>query len=426
MKHSRLSLSYGSLITISIIVMGLFCLSRGSFGLAIPHSIWFVVLGGALSLALFSYFKRIIKLSRMTILLVIALMLVYYNNWDFKNGIFADAYYFSIIIVLSIAAQYYSKWHKPFLIFLTVMGLFYASWTYVCAVDENIYYNVVLPFLRTLDPTAPRGNFTFGLTTHYSTNGMYLALALIVTLSVNLVLTKKDKKRLFYLFLSLLLTGGVLLSGKRGIVIVALLSFSLTYILKSRSLDRPAKLLILLSGVLLIAYIASFWIPRLSIIVDRFQNLIAEGNIASDRFDLWAEGFKGFLESPFFGNGWSWFRYHNSFGVIYHVHNCYIQWLCELGLVFAAPIYALIIFATYRAYKLYRMIITDKAKLTGNLYQDQLIRIFTTFAFMYEIYFIIFMAEGTGYYEIQSNYAYFMCIAIVEYYMRAIRNRGLR
>lgn len=420
--RKKLIITREELIALPILVMGIFCLSRGSFGLIIPHSIWFIALGGMFVMAIFNSLRGRINKTKMTILLFIALLLVFYNNWDFKMGVFADAYYYCIIIILAIVSQKYSKWHKSLLSLIIILGIFYAAWTYACGINENIYYNIALPFLRSIDKTAPRGNSTFGITTHYSTNGMYLALALIVTLSINLVQKKTDKYRVLFLLLSVFLMGGVLLSGKRGIVIVAILAFSLTYVLRSRNLGKSAKLLIVLSSALLIAYIASFWLPALRIIVERFETQIELGNVASDRFDLWNEGFRGFLNSPAIGNGWDWFRYHNSFGVIYHVHNCYIQWICELGMLLSLPLYIMVFFSFYRVYKLYRIVITDrKTALSANLLVNAVI----TFSFMYEIYFLIFMFEGTGYYEIQSSFVYFMCISMVEYYHRILKTLSI-
>lgn len=53
--------------------------------------------------------------------------------------------------------------------------------------------------------------------------------------------------------------------------------------------------------------------------------------LTSGRLDLWKKALELFSEKPAFGIGWEQFMNHNTYE--HDVHNTYLQWLCEAGIV---------------------------------------------------------------------------------------------
>ncbi len=62
------------------------------------------------------------------------------------------------------------------------------------------------------------------------------------------------------------------------------------------------------------------------------ENSIPSGDVSHGRFKLWTHSIKMFKEKPLFGFGWLQFRNNSDSGEDY-VHNSYLQWLCETGVV---------------------------------------------------------------------------------------------
>ncbi len=397
------------LIKLSLLIYALFVFSRNSIGMAIPMIVWFAAVGISILLMMLVCIRRFRWVLPYDFVgpLYVALIGLLYNNQDFLHSTFVDYFVVLIPIFFSIVLKDYNGWHTFFLKILIIESAFYTFWTIISAIDANVYDSFIFPFLKRYQPGLGRGNFTCGFTTHYSTNGMYIALGTLAQMAR--VLAYRDRRiriRLFDILLLLYLLSGLLLCGKRGIILCVVMSFCTVYLFAKPRLDRPAKLLLLLFVGCLFVYIGSLWLPALLVFVERFQSQISSGDILTGRLDIWKEGWEAFLSSPLLGHGWGWFRYNNSIGAEFHVHNCYLQWLCELGIVFSLPIFWFIFSSFYKVFKAFRTTIVLNTELSA----EEAARM--TFVLMYFIYFLFFMLEGTAFYEMQCVLPFYLNIAI--------------
>ena len=90
--------------------------------------------------------------------------------------------------------------------------------------------------------------------------------------------------------------------------------------------------------------------------------------LTSGRFYLWKNAWQLFLKSPVFGIGWSSFS-ENVVTTVNNVHNCYLQFLCETGIVgFAAIVLPMFITlaGSIKWLKLWVRKIKEKEFLSGN------------------------------------------------------------
>ena len=72
--------------------------------------------------------------------------------------------------------------------------------------------------------------------------------------------------------------------------------------------------------------------------MDRYDAFFGEeiteqtaNQLTSGRTELWEKAWELFKEKPIFGIGWEQFMNNNTFN--HEVHNTYLQWLCESGVV---------------------------------------------------------------------------------------------
>lgn len=397
------------LIKLSLLLYALFVFSRNSVGMAIPTTIWFADIAISVFLMLIVYVKHITSQIPKLFVgpLYVALVALVYNNQDFLHSTFMDYLVILIPIFFMVALAENDSWYSFFLKILIAQSAFYTFWTVLCAINANVYDSFILTFLRTYEPGMGRGNFTCGFTTHYSTNGMYIALGTMVQLAKVLAYRERRVRiRVFDMLLLIYLLSGLLLCGKRGIILCVVIGFCAAYLFAKPKLDKPAKLLILLFAVCVFVYVGSLLLPALLVFVERFQSQISSGDILTGRIDIWKEGWGAFLSSPILGHGWGWFRYNNSIGADFHVHNCYLQWLCELGIIFSLPLFWFVFRGFYRVVKGYRKIFITNLELS----MDE--AGIMTFVLMYYVYFLFFMIEGTAFYEMQCILPFYLNIAI--------------
>ena len=408
-QHGELVMHFHS-CKLALLLFSVFAFSRGSVGLALPAPVWFA--NGFIVIALLILALRRQKkalLNYVTVFLVYILLILWgWRNQDLAHGVFAEAFYMSIIFLFGIVMQRYRDWHRMLFHILAYVGCFYSIWTIVCAIQPAVYFDFILPWLRRYEPMTGRGNYTCGFTTHYSINGMYISIGLMGTLARLLCADRNDREAFSGIKVCLVIQLiGLLLCGKRGIAICVLLAFCAAYLFSARSHGRLFKLVGVLVVLVAAFYIASFWFEPLMVIIDRFVVQIEAGDISTGRFDIWEEAWAAFLEAPVFGNGWGWFRYNNTFGTSFHAHNCYLQWLCELGILFSVPVFVAIFFFYFRSYKGIRklaMLNPGSVKTTT--------KSLAVFSFMYQTFFLGFMLEGTGFYEVQTLFMYVLCIAM--------------
>ena len=90
--------------------------------------------------------------------------------------------------------------------------------------------------------------------------------------------------------------------------------------------------------VLFLAVVLAFLLAQngfLTRYVNTIEQLLSgtgdKNDLSSDRLNLWARACSLFLQYPLTGIGWRQFTNYNTYG--HEVHNTYLQWLCETGVI---------------------------------------------------------------------------------------------
>ena len=288
--------------------------------------------------------------------------------------------------------------------------------TYIAAFFKNLYVNTILAFLDSIPGSLSKSHYLYsgfnpGLTTHYSTNGMYISTFCILFFVE--YLNNRSKKNFIKLLLSFI---ALLLVGKKGAVLFTVMSFMVTYVIinKEKISKKILNFIALSLGLILTIYIISSFIPQVTIVFDRVTHTInSGGDLLTGRGQFNSLALRLWSKNKLFGCGWGNFSNYyqiellNTFKTDYlDAHNVYLQLLCETGLVGAALIIGIMVYCYIGTLKTLR--------------NDTSNNIWVKFSFAFQTFFLLYCFSGNPLYDAQCYILYFICIGI---YLNAITNR---
>ena len=317
---------------------------------------------------------------------------------------------FTIYLILPIVVSCNSDSIDGFKKSLNIFSAEHIIFTYIPVFFRNFYKTVILPFLdsaqkESLASSHFKSGYNPGLTTHYSTNGMYLAIITIYLFSK--FLKDKSKKNLIFLILSFV---ALLLTGKRGHAVFTILTCIIMFfaINKDRMSKKVFKFSISVIAIVIFVIAVSNFIPQIMIVFERFEkSMNSGGDMLTGRGDFYDLAMKMWSENKLFGNGWGAFSnqyqiyLYRTFGVTYlDAHNVYVQLLCETGL-------AGITFIVGAMLSVLMLCIKYMGKKTE--FSKSVMFILT---FGYQIFFLLYCFSGNALYDPQCYVLYFICIGI--------------
>lgn len=244
---------------------------------------------------------------------------------------------------------------------------------------------------------------TAGFTSHYSHNGMYIALAVIVWYAY--AINKREKKYFLLLIASIV---SMLFTQKRGPLISLIIAVLLTTLIRIQGSTSKKVQRLMIGAVALFSgvYIASFLFPSLFSVFDRFSS---NDSTLSNRMYLWEYAIEMFNEKPLFGHGWG--SYAGSVDLVIdtvdvssiHAHNIYLQLLSEVGIV-GVLLFMIPMIKTFTVcFKLNRT----------NSEQDG---VEITFALCMQIFFFVYGLTGNPLYDKQMIVPYMIAVAVTLFY----------
>ena len=289
--------------------------------------------------------------------------------------------------------------------------------TYFIIIFKGIYINYMLPIISNGDIIVQKSliywakmGYNAGITSHYSTNGIYLSISSIFFLSI--FLQNKRKSNLILFLLSFI---GLILTAKRGLLVFSIMSFLILYLVISRRDEIKEKIRTFFStltlGLIALA-ICSIFIPSISNVFNRFYEGFTTGNLLSGRNEFYIAAITEWVKKPIFGHGWGYFSEYYQDKIFdlsdpaynreyLDCHNVYIQLLCETGIVGFLIIIGLMIIILHKTYKLIDYHKKNKTMLPSLL-----------FSLGYQIFFLLYCMSGNPLYDPQCYVLYFVVIGI--------------
>lgn len=205
----------------------------------------------------------------------------------------------------------------------------------------NIYFNIVkYIFTSSSFETAKyyyyNYGFISGLADHYSRNA-YFCVAGALVFAAYILAGEKHNKTLNIVGLCINIVM-IMIIGKRGHLIFLIVALAYTYLLTTQGISNKMInfiKIIIIGGIIFGVLIEM--IPDVSNVFERFISQKHNGDISTGRFELWAEAWRLFKKKPLLGWGYGYFNTHiknENLNVFFAgVHNDYLQWLCEQGVI---------------------------------------------------------------------------------------------
>ena len=317
--------------------------------------------------------KRQFSIRNYPALVCLALFLiivVFNNNTELANGagrLWIMQFGATAFAAFVIAFFPDKRWGMALLTIVSIAGLVYSLATIVLWFFPETYGPVYSYFRGLVSYEIEGKGYRAGLTTHYSTNGMYIATGLLT--AVALAITQRKKR---WVMLSAISFVALVLTTKRAHLAFSIISCLATYIvLNSNKIIQSIKHVVIVVVVALVGVgLFALLDDGILYVIKRFSLVFSDDSLGgrSGFYDLCISMW---LSNPLFGCGWG--SYTINFNqtplgirciekglVGMDAHNVYLQVLAEEGLLGFCVITGAIISSLYQMTK--RIITVNKGE----------------------------------------------------------------
>lgn len=259
-------------------------------------------------------------------------------------------------------------------------------------------------------------DYRSGLTAHYSWNGMYCALGVVIAVPLALRASRRVERTSYYTIAALLMVA-LVLTTKRGPLFIAVLAVALTMIVSLRThplssrkpVQRANAWWMVLLGAALIGFLASN--PSARMVVDRF--FLDTGNVdqlTSGRVQLWSSALELWASSPLVGVGWGGYRHTWSDGgtIVTSVsaHNVVLNLLAETGILGVSLFTLAFILALARTFTSLRLRRVKESRQGDPAVTLLLVSV------SIQLYFAMYAMIGNPLYDPPTIMAYFLGVSL--------------
>ena len=368
---------------------------------------------------------RIVKaIKPVDLLVVIMLIAIIFNNADIKNGSYINTVATLSIFLFYLVSKNDNRWMEIATNLLFYGGLFHAVASFILYLLPNVYMTYVMPLFVSFGYESTllycvRNGYAVGLTPHYSTNAMYMSVALGAAF-IRLT-DRRFKGKPIMNKINIALTAFILfvliLTGKRAHCVFALVClFAAYYVYNSdKPKNRLMKTLALIAvggiALALIVEIAPDAVP----VIRRFiyMSQLEDSSLGRNARMLLALNL--FLRNALTGIGWNGFTYYYNatFGDWLNVHNVYLQLLCEEGLLFSLAFFAFFIVSFLHAWNALKQ--SRVQKLDGI---NESLLLYSVYI---QAFFLLYSLTGNPLYDAPFLFPYIFGCAFGEYYYRKVK-----
>lgn len=242
-------------------------------------------------------------------------ILIFANELDYER-IFKYIYVGSIFIAFSVLLQFLSP--KIFYSFSKII------------MSSNVYTSVI---------NRSSTGYVTGLTREVSYAALFLFIGLLYSIFI--------KKNIVISFVWL---GILFLTGKKAQPIFAIIAICIVLYSQTKNLKKHLKILCgIIAGLLVVVVSFPLWknisfLERLVTFIENIKNGSDIIGLTSGRIVIYERAIELWRQNKWFGIGWENFRNIGAYGSSayttwfnhFDVHNCYLQILCETGIIGAA------------------------------------------------------------------------------------------
>lgn len=367
----------------------------------------------------FNFFYTRVDLMWTLSVKTILLFMIYTATTDIKSQYFM---YISGLLFLWFAKVDIDRYKLSFKL-IKIGSIIYAFGTIFHFFFTDMFHSITFPFVtnsvidRTLE-LVKLGYYPglgFGQPA-MAAGPIVLGIGII---SVNILKSTKINK--FNAVLLIILFTGLLMTGKRSILIWTIITFILIYYFveanKSKIISHIKLFLLMLFGATFLWIIFNYFesISIFERIISTIQNIIQGQDFTSGRLVLYEKAWELFLENPFFGIGWGQFIIITSGQLLSRdltVHNVYLQLLAETGIVGFGIIILTIIYVFIKTLSICKHVLKNDI--------DNKWRIGVLFSLFYQLFFLLYCITENPFYNIFYMFAYFFSVSIINSFSLSI------
>lgn len=351
--------------------------------------------------------KRFVRFDKSIDYLWLSMPVIYLVNHDSNYQML-----FIIIAICGFFARYIlRKQVETINIVLTIVLIFSiitSIITWISIINQNIYVNYFVPFLDSSSRNEilrelNQGNLC-GFTTHYSRNAFYVLSGILIVVSKLWARVEKNNTKLLY-FLLFFETATLFAIGKRGHLLFGIASLYIVYMIMQKNaykkIQKTIKFIILF---IILGLVLFYLFPASRHTFERFLFESESGDISTGRFVNYGIAFEIFLNNPIFGIGIGGFRKITN-NVYAGVHNDYLQFLCETGLV------GFICFVGLQIYSLYEVASLLKKTCFYEL-KDRNLQYLLIWATLFQVFVLLYALTGLPHFDYEVNTLYLISCAV--------------
>lgn len=350
----------------------------------------------------------------------IVLLLCAFRNQDVAHGNLYSCMRSCVCFFILVLLGYIPNWEKYALRLVCLFSSIQLFFGYLFFFDQSLFVNYVQPtmglegYWETTINNNLRSGYMVGLTSHYSTFGMYMSFALI--LAFTFVLNQNKRKKIDirqYLFLGITFIA-FLLNAKRGPFLFSVCSILAVYFVcyVNVSVKTIGKWIAVVCCGVIAINIAKDRIPEIENFFARFDftSNHSLNDFSTGRIELlWLPALALFASAPIFGIGWGGYKYSflalSTMDRNNDAHNIYLQLLCEVGLVGFCIVMLALIWSLYNTLKCFRKVQGSTSPVKR---EDCMI---LCFSLMIQVYFLSYGLTGNPLYD-RPMYLYAIAYAL--------------
>lgn len=250
--------------------------------------------------------------------------------------------------------------------------------------------------------------FLSGLAEHYSRNAYYCVIGLSVLVAYFFSGQRKHKRLVqagiaceFLLMLKI---------GKRGHLLFCIAAVFMVYLFLepniSKRIGRLIKFIIL--GLVSLAFVMEF-IPSVGFVFERMVSQFSSGDFTTGRITLYQYAWNKFLEHPILGNGYGSFSTYSvvvNGDVFAGVHNDYLQWLCEGGILgFCVNMFAAVLPYSL-ALKELKLAVRKKISISGEIFTALI------WSLLFQTFVLLYSLTGLPHFDYEINGIYMIACSV--------------
>lgn len=360
------------------------------------------------------------------------------NYYNLFAALFLFVFAFTVHYYRSLSPEYYlivgyiavvillieptSKYYEGVWVWFKRIAVFEALGVYTQLLIPSIYYPLVSIVLPDEVVASIKNRLTAGYYTGFSREVSYTMFLIVVGFGICVFLEEK-KKRIIDYFIEALLFGSLVVSGKRATLLFCIVSIFVTQFIKSRDKLKILKYtfrVLLFAVAVWISYPLWSQISALSRISEIFQYLSLQDmiGVTNGRTVIYNNAIQLWRTNVWFGIGWGNFKYsvvNNLWYSGFDVHNCFLQVLCETGIIGFSFYVILIMISVVNVCR--SIILINKKNLLN--YAKSVV-----FCGFIQIFFILYSLTEPILYEYSDYMIFFICFSCTSIMLHETHNQN--